>query len=123
MKRILDFFWPAVGLVAVVWSVKLLYEKLAAEAATDEKVRALLEDHELPKLLQHRRVLQRQILDGHQEVDCLLRLLRWHHVHLRDVESKQALRYFAKQDPQLRLIDQQFPQRVRLPKSLISRSK
>ena len=43
MKRILDFFWPAVGLVAVVWSVKLLYEKLAAEAATDEKVRALLE--------------------------------------------------------------------------------
>jgi uncharacterized membrane protein YbhN (UPF0104 family) len=43
MKRILDFFWPAVGLVAVCWSVKLLYEKLAAEAATDEKVRALLE--------------------------------------------------------------------------------
>ena len=43
MKRILDFFWPAVGLVAVVWSVKLLYEKLALEAATDEKVRALLE--------------------------------------------------------------------------------
>ena len=43
MKRILDFFWPAIGLVAVVWSVKLLYEKLAAEAATDEKVRALLE--------------------------------------------------------------------------------
>lgn len=43
MKRILDFFWPAVGLVAVVWSVKLLYEKLALEAATDEKVRTLLE--------------------------------------------------------------------------------
>ncbi len=43
MKRILDFFWPALGLVAVFWSVKLLYEKLAAEAATDEKVRLLLE--------------------------------------------------------------------------------
>ena len=43
MKRILDFFWPVVGLVAVAWSVKLLYEKLAAEAATDEKVRLLLD--------------------------------------------------------------------------------
>jgi len=43
MKRILDFFWPVIGLVAVVWSVKLLFEKLADEAATDEKVRALLE--------------------------------------------------------------------------------
>jgi uncharacterized membrane protein YbhN (UPF0104 family) len=43
MKRILDFFWPALGLVAVVWSVQLLYGKLKAEAATDAATRALLE--------------------------------------------------------------------------------
>jgi uncharacterized membrane protein YbhN (UPF0104 family) len=43
MKRILDFFWPVLGLVAVVWSVKLLFEKLEMEAASDEKVRALLD--------------------------------------------------------------------------------
>ena len=39
MKRILDFFWPALGLVAVVWSIKLLFEKLETEAATDDKIR------------------------------------------------------------------------------------
>ena len=43
MKRILDFFWPALGLVAVVWSVKLLFEKLELEAATDGRVSAALE--------------------------------------------------------------------------------
>ncbi len=43
MKRILDFFWPALGLFAVLWSVKLLYEKLLREAAGDEKIRAILE--------------------------------------------------------------------------------
>jgi uncharacterized membrane protein YbhN (UPF0104 family) len=43
MKRILDFFWPALGLVAVVWSVKLLFEKLELEAGADERVRALLD--------------------------------------------------------------------------------
>ena len=42
MKRILDYFWPVVGLVAVVWSVKLLYDKLKAEAAVDAGIRALL---------------------------------------------------------------------------------
>lgn len=42
MKRLLDFFWPAIGLVAVVWSVKLLFEKLRAEAAADSSVRMLL---------------------------------------------------------------------------------
>ncbi len=42
MKRYLDYFWPALGLVAVVWSVKLLYDKLRAEAAVDQGVRALL---------------------------------------------------------------------------------
>jgi uncharacterized membrane protein YbhN (UPF0104 family) len=43
MKRIMDFIWPLVGLVAVVWSVELLYKKLKAEAAVDPAVRALLE--------------------------------------------------------------------------------
>jgi uncharacterized membrane protein YbhN (UPF0104 family) len=43
MKRILDFFWPALGFVAVVWSVRLLFQKLEMEAATDDKVRALLD--------------------------------------------------------------------------------
>ncbi len=47
MKRILDFFWPLVGLVAVVWSVRLLYQKLAAEAATDAIVRRLLAEGSL----------------------------------------------------------------------------
>ena len=42
MKRYLDFFWPVLGLVAVVWSVKLLYDKLKAEAAADSAVKALL---------------------------------------------------------------------------------
>ena len=42
MKRILDFFWPLVGLVAVVYSVRLLYQKLATEAATDVIVKRLL---------------------------------------------------------------------------------
>ena len=43
MKRIMDFIWPLVGLVAVVWSVELLYKKLKAEAAVDPAVGALLE--------------------------------------------------------------------------------
>ena len=42
MKRYLDYLWPALGLLAVVWSVKLLYEKLKSEAAADAPVRALL---------------------------------------------------------------------------------
>lgn len=42
MKRTLDYFWPILGLVAVVWSVKLLYDKLRAEAAADVAGRALL---------------------------------------------------------------------------------
>jgi uncharacterized membrane protein YbhN (UPF0104 family) len=42
MKRYLDYIWPIVGLVAVVLSVKLLYEKLAAEAASDPAVQSLL---------------------------------------------------------------------------------
>ena len=42
MKRVLDYIWPVLGLLAVVWSVKLLYEKLKSEAAADAPVRALL---------------------------------------------------------------------------------
>ena len=43
MKRYLDYFWPAIGLVAVAWSVKLLYDKLRLEAASsDPLVRAQL---------------------------------------------------------------------------------
>ena len=47
MKRVLDFFWPAVGLVAVVWSVRLLYQKLFAEAATDPAIAKILADGNL----------------------------------------------------------------------------
>ncbi len=47
MKRFLEFFWPVVGLIAVIWSVRLLYTKLEAEAATDESVRALLDAGDL----------------------------------------------------------------------------
>ncbi|MDB5597799.1 MAG: hypothetical protein JWM36_4760 [Hyphomicrobiales bacterium] len=44
MKRVLDFFWPALGFVAVVWSVRLLYQKLLLEASIDDRVRHLLEE-------------------------------------------------------------------------------
>lgn len=47
MKRVLDFFWPLLGLVAVVWSVDLLYKKLKAEAATDPAVKAILDSGSL----------------------------------------------------------------------------
>jgi uncharacterized membrane protein YbhN (UPF0104 family) len=43
MKRYLDYIWPIVGLVAVIWSVDLLWEKLKAEALTNEAVSARLE--------------------------------------------------------------------------------
>jgi uncharacterized membrane protein YbhN (UPF0104 family) len=42
MKRYLDYLWPIIGLVAVVWSVDLLWEKLKAEAGTDAAIEALL---------------------------------------------------------------------------------
>lgn len=44
MKRLKDFFWPVVGLVAVAWSLKVLYAKLHAEAATDQAIAALIEN-------------------------------------------------------------------------------
>ena len=43
VKRIKDFIWPAIGLIAVVWSVRLLYFKLQSEVATDPAVKALLD--------------------------------------------------------------------------------
>lgn len=47
MKRLLDYFWPVLGLVAVVWSVRLLYSKLVAEAATDPAIAKILEEGNL----------------------------------------------------------------------------
>ena len=47
MKRYLDYLWPIIGLVAVVWSVDLLWEKLKAEAGTDAAIEALLEQGSL----------------------------------------------------------------------------
>jgi len=43
MKKYLDYLWPLLGLVAVIWSVDLLWEKLKAEAGTDTAIQALLE--------------------------------------------------------------------------------
>ncbi|MGL5448385.1 MAG: lysylphosphatidylglycerol synthase transmembrane domain-containing protein [Rhabdaerophilum sp.] len=40
MKRLKDFFWPAVGLIAVVWSLDLLYKKLRVEAVQGAKAAA-----------------------------------------------------------------------------------
>lgn len=42
MKRLKDLFWPIVGLVAVVWSVRLLYLKLQAEVASDPMIKEML---------------------------------------------------------------------------------
>lgn len=42
MKRLRDLLWPAIALVAVVWSVRLLFKKLIAEVAVDPAVKALL---------------------------------------------------------------------------------
>jgi glycosyltransferase 2 family protein len=42
-KRVMDFVWPLLGLVAVVWSLDLLYLKLQAEVAGDPVVRLLLD--------------------------------------------------------------------------------
>jgi glycosyltransferase 2 family protein len=47
MKKLMEYVWPVIGLVAVVWSVQLLYGKLKAEAATDPAVRALLDQGSL----------------------------------------------------------------------------
>lgn len=43
MKRLKDFFWPLLGLAAVIWSLNVLYSKLRLEAAADVATGALLE--------------------------------------------------------------------------------
>jgi glycosyltransferase 2 family protein len=43
MKKYLDYLWPLIGLVAVVWSVDLLWDKLKSEAGTDAAIQTLLE--------------------------------------------------------------------------------
>jgi uncharacterized membrane protein YbhN (UPF0104 family) len=40
MKRVKDFFWPLIGLAAVIWSLDLLYKKLRLEAVQDAKAAA-----------------------------------------------------------------------------------
>lgn len=42
MKRLRELIWPAIALIAVVWSVRLLYRKLLAEVAVDPHVKAQL---------------------------------------------------------------------------------
>ena len=57
MKRYLDYLWPIIGLVAVVWSVELLWDKLKAEAGSDAAIKALLADAGLwqsIKIIAHR---------------------------------------------------------------------
>ncbi|MGL4441672.1 MAG: lysylphosphatidylglycerol synthase transmembrane domain-containing protein [Bosea sp. (in: a-proteobacteria)] len=41
--RLKDFIWPAIGLAAVIWSVRLLYFKLKAEAATNPDIKTSLD--------------------------------------------------------------------------------
>lgn len=43
LKRVKDLFWPLLGLVAVFWSVRLLYQKLRAEVATDPAIKQILD--------------------------------------------------------------------------------
>ena len=43
MKQLKNLFWPVVGLVAVAWSVKLLYFKLLHEVSADPAIRAQLD--------------------------------------------------------------------------------
>ena len=43
MKRYLDYLWPLIGFVAVIWSVDLLWDKLKTEAGTDAAILARLE--------------------------------------------------------------------------------
>ncbi|MFN3629111.1 MAG: YbhN family protein [Casimicrobiaceae bacterium] len=44
LQRARTWFWPLLGLVAVVWSLDLLYTKLAREVASDPAIRKLLEE-------------------------------------------------------------------------------
>lgn len=42
MKRLRDLIWPVIALVAIVWSVRLLYRKLLGEVAVDAQVKSQL---------------------------------------------------------------------------------
>ncbi len=44
MKRFKEWFWPIVGLLAVILSLKVLYEKLRGEAASEAATKALLDN-------------------------------------------------------------------------------
>lgn len=44
LKRGMDFVWPVIGLIAVVWSLELLFRKLQAEVAGDPVIRKMLDD-------------------------------------------------------------------------------
>ncbi len=44
MQKLKEFFWPAVALAAVIWSLELLYTKLKNEAATDILIAAKLDE-------------------------------------------------------------------------------
>lgn len=43
LQRLKGFVWPAIGVAAVLWSTRLLYLKLKAEAATDPAIAAKLD--------------------------------------------------------------------------------
>jgi hypothetical protein len=43
MNRLKDYVWPLIGVAAVIWSVRLLYFKLAAEVGADPAIAAQLE--------------------------------------------------------------------------------
>lgn len=43
MARLKKWFWPLVGLVAVIWSLDVLYKRLRMEAAVDEAAKLLLD--------------------------------------------------------------------------------
>lgn len=47
LARLKDFIWPTIGLAAVIWSVRLLYFKLKAEAATNPLIKASLDEGDL----------------------------------------------------------------------------
>ena len=42
--RLKKWFWPILGIIAVLWSLDLLYRKLQKEVATDPAVRRLLDE-------------------------------------------------------------------------------
>jgi len=44
MKRILEYAWPLIGLIAVIWSIVLLYQKLLHEVALEPDLAAMLVD-------------------------------------------------------------------------------